>query len=424
MQQTPLDAIPDLSDVQVIIRTEWPGRSPDLIEDQITYPIVTALVPTPGVRVGPGIHRFRRSRTSTSIFEDGTDVYWARSRVLEYLQSLRAALPDGVTPTMGPDATGVGLGVPIRARGRKRRHTRSTSCAVFRIGRCATAWQAFLAWRRSQASAASSSSIRSTWTRIGSSAYDLSTQAGGRCDSREQQRRRRTACSSSPGASTWCGRADTCTSIADIEQIVARDGHEGHPGPRRRRRRRPHRPRYAPRRGRARRTRRSVGGIIIMRFRRERAARDRRREGQVGGDPADLPAGVTILPDLRSVDLIEARSPRCAASSIEETIVVSLVVIVFLFHFRSALIPIVTFPIAILAVLHPVWYLGVSANIMSLGGHGTRHWRARRCLDCDGGKRATVSVVEEAHPIESRDQLDCRETRPARLAVRCSSASR
>src|SRR5262245_46392860 len=104
---TPLDAVPDISDVQVIISTEWAGRSPDLIEDQVTYPIVTALVSAPRVRTVRGFTEFGISYVYV-IFEDGTDIYWARSRVVEYLQGIGSRLPQGVTPTMGPDATGVG----------------------------------------------------------------------------------------------------------------------------------------------------------------------------------------------------------------------------------------------------------------------------------------------------------------------------
>ena len=102
LTQTPLDAIPDLSDVQVIVYTEWPGRSPDLVEDQITYPIVTSLLSAPNVKVVRGFSFVY------VIFEDGTDMYWARSRVLEYMDEAKARLPGGVTPTLGPDATGVG----------------------------------------------------------------------------------------------------------------------------------------------------------------------------------------------------------------------------------------------------------------------------------------------------------------------------
>ncbi|MCH7766952.1 MAG: efflux RND transporter permease subunit, partial [Acidobacteria bacterium] len=104
---TPLDAIPDLSDVQVIVFSEWKGRSPDLVEDQVTYPVVTALLSAPQVKVVRGYSFFGLSFVYI-IFEDGTDIYWARSRVLEYMQGVLGNLPAGVTPTLGPDATGVG----------------------------------------------------------------------------------------------------------------------------------------------------------------------------------------------------------------------------------------------------------------------------------------------------------------------------
>jgi Cu(I)/Ag(I) efflux system membrane protein CusA/SilA len=104
---TPLDAIPDLSDVQVIVFTEWPGRSPDLVEDQITYPIITAMLGTPQIKSVRG-QSFLGLSFVYIIFQDGTDMYWARSRVVEYMQGVSGKLPEGVTPTLGPDATGVG----------------------------------------------------------------------------------------------------------------------------------------------------------------------------------------------------------------------------------------------------------------------------------------------------------------------------
>ncbi len=107
IRRVPLDAVPDLSDVQVIVFTEWPGRSPDLMEDQITYPIVTSLLSAPRVKFVRGQSFFGLSFVYV-IFEDGTDMYWARSRVLEYMQGIYGSLPDGVTPRLGPDATGVG----------------------------------------------------------------------------------------------------------------------------------------------------------------------------------------------------------------------------------------------------------------------------------------------------------------------------
>ena len=107
LRRAPLDAIPDLSDAQVIVFTEWPGRSPDLVEDQITYPISTSLLSAPGVKSVRGQSFFGLSFVYV-VFEDDTDLYWARSRVLEYLNTAQAELPDGVTPSLGPDATGVG----------------------------------------------------------------------------------------------------------------------------------------------------------------------------------------------------------------------------------------------------------------------------------------------------------------------------
>src|SRR6516164_7570408 len=107
LTRTPLDAIPDLSDVQVIVYTEWEGRSPDLVEDQITYPISTRFIAAPKVKFVRGESMFGKSFIYV-IFQDGTDIYWARSRVIEYLNSVRGTLPEGVNPVIGPDATGVG----------------------------------------------------------------------------------------------------------------------------------------------------------------------------------------------------------------------------------------------------------------------------------------------------------------------------
>lgn len=105
--QSPLDAIPDLSDVQVIIYSDWQGRAPDLIENQVTYPITTKFIAAPKVKSVRGESMFGKSFVYV-IFEDGTDIYWARSRVLEYLNSVKGTLPEGVNPILGPDATGVG----------------------------------------------------------------------------------------------------------------------------------------------------------------------------------------------------------------------------------------------------------------------------------------------------------------------------
>ncbi|HSM15921.1 MAG TPA: efflux RND transporter permease subunit, partial [Gemmatimonadales bacterium] len=107
IRTTPLDAIPDLSDVQVIIQTDFEEQAPQIVEDQITYPVTTEMLKVPGARVVRGYSFFGLSLVYV-IFEDGTDMYWARSRVLEYLNGIRQQLPDGIEPTLGPDATGVG----------------------------------------------------------------------------------------------------------------------------------------------------------------------------------------------------------------------------------------------------------------------------------------------------------------------------
>src|SRR2546426_9363662 len=160
--EVPLDAIPDLSDVQAIVFTEWSGRSPTLIEDQITYPIVTSLLAAPGVKRVRGVSEYGFSYVYV-IFQDHIDLYWARSRVWEYMQKLTGKLPVGVTPTLGPDATGVGW-VYQYAWWMSPGRTISRSSGASRTGTSATSWRAFLAWLKWRRSAGSSSSIRSKWT--------------------------------------------------------------------------------------------------------------------------------------------------------------------------------------------------------------------------------------------------------------------
>ena len=142
LRQIPLDAIPDLSDPQVIVFTEWPGRSPDLVEDQITYPLSTTLLAAPRVKFVRG-QSFMGLSFIFVIFEDGTDIYWARSRVLEYLNSAQGRLPEGVAPILGPDATGVGWGgfssTPWSTRPVS---TTSLSCAPYKTITSAIGWRA------------------------------------------------------------------------------------------------------------------------------------------------------------------------------------------------------------------------------------------------------------------------------------------
>ena len=158
IKNIPLDAIPDLSDTQVIIYSQW-DRSPDIIEDQVTYPIVTAMLGAPDVKAIRGFSDFGFSYVYV-IFQDGTDIYWARSRTVEYLSKITARLPQGVQMEIGPDATGSGLGLSVCPRGQVRQQQSRRSADAFRTGTCATGSRACRASPRSPPSAAFRSSTR------------------------------------------------------------------------------------------------------------------------------------------------------------------------------------------------------------------------------------------------------------------------
>jgi copper/silver efflux system protein len=153
LQHVPLDALPDISDVQVIVHTGWAGEPPDVIEDQVTYPIVTSLLAAPHVKAVRAQTMLGDSYVYV-VFEDGTDLYWARSRVIEYLQQISGRLPENVHPSIGPDATGAGW-VYEYASSIRAANTVMPSCVACRTGICAMRWRPCLEWLRSPASAAS-----------------------------------------------------------------------------------------------------------------------------------------------------------------------------------------------------------------------------------------------------------------------------
>jgi copper/silver efflux system protein len=164
-QRAQLDALPDLSDTQVIVATEWMGRSPTLIESQVTYPLVTTFLGAPKIKTVRGFTMFGMSFVYV-VFEDGTDLYWARSRVVEALAKAQGKLPEGVTPQIGPDATSVGW-VYQYALVDESGSTTCSSCARFKTGTCATGCRGCPAWPRWPASAASRRSTRFKSTRPG-----------------------------------------------------------------------------------------------------------------------------------------------------------------------------------------------------------------------------------------------------------------
>jgi copper/silver efflux system protein len=364
-QRLPLDAIPDLSDVQVVIATEWPGRSPDLVEDQVTYPIVSSLVSTPRVRSVRGFTEFGLSYVYV-IFDDNTDLYWARARVLEYLQAIRGKLPDGVNPTMGPDATAVGwvfqYAVVDTNGTTSLDQLRSLQDWTIRyalasipgvadvasIGGFVKQYQVSLDPARLNAYGLSPKQI-----------IDAIRANNNDAEGRVIERAGREYVVRSKGA---------LTSIADIEQVALDVDEKGSAV----RIRDVAQVRLGPdiRRGAADLDGRgeAVGGIVIMRA--GENALDvldlvKRRLAEV---KRTLPAGIDLVTTYDRSDLVRRSLGTLRSSLIEELLVVSLVIVAFLSHWRSALIPLVTLPLALAAAMLPLWYYQVTANIMSLGG--------------------------------------------------------
>ena len=365
MTATPLDAVPDISDVQVIVSTEWTGRSPDLIEDQITYPLVSALISTPRVRTVRGFTDFGISYVYV-IFEDGTDMYWARSRVVEYLQGIRGQLPDGVDPVIGPDATGVGWVFEYALVDETGQHDLADL-------RGFQDWY-LRYWLASVPGVAEVASIGGFVKQYQVNldpnklaAYDLAVgdvvQAIKASNNDVEGRLLELA-----GREYMVRGQGYLTSAADIEVISLGADPRGTPirvtdvgevrlGPDIRRG-------VAELDGRG----EVVGGIVIMRYGENALAVIDRVKAKLREVEDSLPPGVTVVPTYDRSWLIEESISTLSRTLIEEAVVVSLVIIVFLFHFRSALILILTLPIAVVAAFIPMYHLGVSSNIMSLGG--------------------------------------------------------
>ena len=364
MTATPLDAVPDISDVQVVVSTEWPGRSPDLIEDQITYPIITSLISAPRVRTVRGFTDFGISYVYV-IFEDGTDIYWARSRVVEYLQGIRSRLPESANPTIGPDATGVGWVFQYALVDETGRHTladlRSLQDWYLRYALAAVDGVAEVA---SIGGFVKQYQVNLDPNRL--SAYDMSVKDvvdAIRASNNEVEGR----LLEFAGREYMVRGRGYLQSVADIEKISL-GAHAGTPvrvadvarvqiGPDIRRG-------VAELDGRG----EVVGGIVIMRFGENALGVIERVKAKLRDMEASLPEGVRIVPTYDRSTLIEQSIDTLRRALIEEAIVVSLVIILFLFHFRSALIPILALPVAVAAAFIPMYYLGVDANIMSLGG--------------------------------------------------------
>ena len=365
MRATPLDAVPDISDVQVIVSTEWMGRSPDIIEDQITYPIVTALLSAPRVRTVRGFTDFGISYVYV-IFEDGTDIYWARSRVVEYLQGIRGRLPEGSNPVIGPDATGVGWVFEYaladetgqrnlaELRGLQDWYLRYALASVDGVAEVASIGGFVKQYQVNLDPiklAAYDKSIKDVVQAIRAS----NNEVEGRLlefSGREYMVRGRGYLASVDDIAAISLGADargTPVRVRDVADVAL--------GPDIRRG-------VAELDGKG----EVVGGIIVMRFGENALRVIDRVKAKLAEMQGSLPAGVRIVPTYDRSGLINDSIATLRGTLIEEAVIVSLVIIVFLFHLRSALVPILALPIAVVAAFIPMYYLGVTSNIMSLGG--------------------------------------------------------
>jgi Cu(I)/Ag(I) efflux system membrane protein CusA/SilA len=365
MTATPLDAVPDISDVQVIVSTEWMGRSPDIIEDQITYPIVTSLLSAPRVRTVRGFTDFGISYVYV-IFEDGTDIYWARSRVVEYLQGIRGRLPEGSNPTIGPDATGVGWVFQYalvdetgqhnlaELRGVQDWFLRYALAAVDGVAEVASIGGFVKQYQVSldpNKLAAYDKSVKDVVHAIRAS----NNEVEGRLlefSGREYMVRGRgylTSLEDIAAVSLGADARGTPVRVGDVADVgLGPDLRRG----------------VAELDGKG----EVVGGIVVMRFGENALRVIDRVKAKLQEVQAALPEGVRIVPTYDRSGLINESIGTLRRTLIEEAIVVSLVILVFLFHFRSALVPILALPIAVVGSFVPMYYLDVNSNIMSLGG--------------------------------------------------------
>jgi copper/silver efflux system protein len=360
---TPLDALPDISDPQVIIYTEWMGRSPDLVEDQITYPLVRALQSTPGVQTVRGYSMFGMSFTY-ALFSEGTDIYWARTRVLEQLGRVQQLLPPGVSPTLGPDASGVGWVyqyVLTDTTGQMDlAELRALQDFTVRPALQAVAGVAEVAslggFEREYQIVIDPDRLVGfglTLTDITRSVRDANAEVGARVlelAGREYILR---------------GRG-YIKELADLEQSVVAVGAGGTPV----RLGDVATVRYGPqiRRGAAdwNGTGETVGGIVVMRIGSNALQVIRALETQIG--TLRLPDGVRLVPTYNRSDLILGSVKTLTDTLIQEAVIVTIICLVFLFHARSALVVMIVLPLSVLFSFIAIRYLGLSSNIMSLGG--------------------------------------------------------
>jgi Cu(I)/Ag(I) efflux system membrane protein CusA/SilA len=364
LKNIPLDALPDISDVQVIVHVPWEGEPPNIIEDQVTYPIVTTLLAAPHVKGVRAQTMFGDSYIFV-VFEDGTDLYWARSRVLEYIQQLQGVLPKNVSPMIGPDATGAGWVYEYAVIDRSHQHSladlRSLQdwylryqletvpgvAEVASIGGFVRQYQVNLDPNKLRAFNIPLSTVidrvRESTNEVGGRVLEMGGaqyMIRGLGYLRSLRDLETVPVATKNGTPVLVRDLGTVAFGPDIRQGVVEWNGEGE----------------------------TVGGIIVMRYGMNALNVIDGVKKKLAEIKPSFPSGVEIVSGYDRSGLIQASIETLQRDLLEEAIIVSFVTIAFLFHFRSALIPILTLPIAVLASFIPMYFLHVSSNIMSLGG--------------------------------------------------------
>jgi copper/silver efflux system protein len=364
LRHIPLDALPDISDVEVIIHTPWAGQPPSIIEDQVTYPIVTTLLAAPHVKAVRAQTMFGDSYVFV-VFEDTTDLYWARSRVLEYMQQITGRLPAGVHPVIGPDATGAGwvyeYALVDYSHQRSLADLRSLQdwylryqletvpgvAEVATIGGFVRQYQVNLDPDKLRAYGIPLSTViekvRASTNEVGGRLLEMGGaeyMIRGLGYLRSLSDLETVPVATKNGTPVLVRNLGTVTFGPDIREGVAEWQGEGE----------------------------TVGGIVVMRDGMNALNVINGIKQKLLEIKPSLPPGVEVVAGYDRSGLIHASIETLQRDLLEEAIIVSIVIVIFLFHFRSALIPILTLPIAVVAAFIPMYYLHVTSNIMSLGG--------------------------------------------------------
>ncbi|AIR61231.1 efflux RND transporter permease subunit [Cedecea neteri] len=364
LQRAPLDALPDLSDVQVIVRVSYPGKAPQIVEDQVTYPLTTTMLSVPGAKTVRGFSMFGDSYVYI-LFDDGTDPYWARSRVLEYLSQVQSQLPPEAKASLGPDATGVGWVYEYALVDRTGRHSLADLRAlqdwtlkfelktvpnvseVASVGGMVRQYQIVLDPERMKA-------LNITHEQVINAVKSANQEGGGSVlEMGEAEYMVRTSgylknlddfkqvvITSRDGVPVLLSDVASVRLGPEIRRGVAEFNGEGE----------------------------VAGGIIVMRYGKNALETINAVKAKLAQLQKSLPAGVEIVPVYDRSHLIENAIETLSHKLLEEFIVVAIICSLFLFHFRSALVAIITLPLGILGAFIVMHYQGVNANIMSLGG--------------------------------------------------------